>query len=277
MTKKKNGVYSHLDLFDSHDWGLIIYDEVHLLPAPIFRFTADIQSRRRLGLTATLVREDGMEGEVFSLIGPKRFDVPWKEIEAQGYIAPAECIEVRVNLTETERLAYATAEPEERYRYCATTRTKRDVVQELVSLHAKEQILVIGQYLDQLDDLGETLGVPVIQGSTPQREREELFQAFRTGEITCLVVSKVANFSIDLPEATIAIQVSGAFGSRQEEAQRLGRILRPKADGRGARFYSVVSRDTIDQDFAQNRQRFLAEQGYSYTIIDSDDVFQGKI
>ena len=277
MTKKKNGVYSHLDLFDSHDWGLIIYDEVHLLPAPIFRFTADIQSRRRLGLTATLVREDGMEGEVFSLIGPKRFDVPWKEIEAQGYIAPAECIEVRVNLTEAERIAYATAEPEERYRYCATTRTKRDVVQELVSLHANEQILVIGQYLDQLDDLGETLGVPVIQGSTPQKIREELFQQFRTGEISCLVVSKVANFSIDLPEATIAIQVSGAFGSRQEEAQRLGRILRPKADGRGARFYSVVSRDTIDQDFAQNRQRFLAEQGYSYTIIDADDVFQGKI
>jgi DNA excision repair protein ERCC-3 len=277
MTKKKNGVYAHLDLFDSHDWGLIIYDEVHLLPAPIFRFTADIQSRRRLGLTATLVREDGMEGEVFSLIGPKRFDVPWKEIEAQGYIAPAECIEVRVNLTEAERLSYATAEPEERYRYCATTRTKRDVVQELVSLHAKEQILVIGQYLDQLDDLGETLGAPVIQGSTPQKVREELFQAFRTGEITCLVVSKVANFSIDLPEATIAIQVSGAFGSRQEEAQRLGRVLRPKADGRGARFYSVVSRDTIDQDFAQNRQRFLAEQGYSYTIIDADDVFQGKI
>jgi len=277
MTKKKNGVYSHLDLFDSHDWGLIIYDEVHLLPAPIFRFTADIQSRRRLGLTATLVREDGMEGEVFSLIGPKRFDVPWKEIEAQGYIAPAECIEVRVNLTEAERLAYATAEPEERYRYCATTRTKRDVVQELVSLHSKEQILVIGQYLDQLDDLGETLGCPVIQGSTPQKVREELFQSFRTGEISCLVVSKVANFSIDLPEATIAIQVSGAFGSRQEEAQRLGRVLRPKADGRGARFYSVVSRDTIDQDFAQNRQRFLAEQGYSYTIIDADDVFQGKI
>ena len=277
MTKKKNGVYAHLDLFDSHDWGLIIYDEVHLLPAPIFRFTADIQSRRRLGLTATLVREDGMEGEVFSLIGPKRFNVPWKEIEAQGYIAPAECIEVRVNLTEAERLAYATAEPEERYRYCATTRTKRDVVQELVSLHAKEQILVIGQYLDQLDDLGQTLGVPVIQGSTPQNEREILFQQFRTGEISCLVVSKVANFSIDLPEATIAIQVSGAFGSRQEEAQRLGRVLRPKADGRGARFYSVVSRDTIDQDFAQNRQRFLAEQGYSYTIIDADDVFQGKI
>ena len=277
MTKKKNGVYSHLDLFDTHDWGLIIYDEVHLLPAPIFRFTADIQSRRRLGLTATLVREDGMEGEVFSLIGPKRFDVPWKEIEAQGYIAPAECIEVRVNLTEAERLSYATAEPEERYRYCATTRTKRDVVEELVGLHAGEQILVIGQYIDQLDDFSETLGVPVIKGETPIKEREKLFAAFRTGEITCLVVSKVANFSIDLPEATIAIQVSGAFGSRQEEAQRLGRILRPKADGRGAKFYSVVSRDTIDQDFAQNRQRFLAEQGYSYRIIDADDVFQGKI
>ena len=277
MTKKKNGVYSHLDLFDTHDWGLIIYDEVHLLPAPIFRFTADIQSRRRLGLTATLVREDGMEGEVFSLIGPKRFDVPWKEIEAQGYIAPAECIEVRVNLTEAERLAYATAEPEERYRKCATTRTKRDVVEELVGLHAGEQILVIGQYIDQLDDLSETLGVPVIKGETPIKERERLFAAFRTGEITCLVVSKVANFSIDLPEATIAIQVSGAFGSRQEEAQRLGRIVRPKADGRGAKFYSVVSRDTVDQDFAQNRQRFLAEQGYSYRIIDADDVFQGKI
>ncbi|MEY2709754.1 MAG: hypothetical protein RL031_627 [Actinomycetota bacterium] len=277
MTKKKNGVYAHLDLFDTHDWGLIIYDEVHLLPAPIFRFTADIQSRRRLGLTATLVREDGMEGEVFSLIGPKRFDVPWKEIEAQGYIAPAECIEVRVNLTEAERLSYATAEPEERYRYCATTRTKRDVVVELVGLHAGEQVLVIGQYIDQLDELSETLGVPVIKGETPIKEREKLFAAFRTGEITCLVVSKVANFSVDLPEATIAIQVSGAFGSRQEEAQRLGRILRPKADGRGAKFYSVVSRDTIDQDFAQNRQRFLAEQGYSYRIIDAADVFDGKI
>jgi len=277
MTKKKNGVYAHLDLFDSYDWGLIIYDEVHLLPAPIFRFTADIQSRRRLGLTATLVREDGMEGEVFSLIGPKRFDVPWKEIESQGYIAPAECIEVRVNLTETERLSYATAEVENRYRYCATTRTKRDVVEALVKKHQGEQILVIGQYIDQLDELSEVLGVPLIKGETPVKEREILFNKFRSGELTTLVVSKVANFSIDLPDATIAIQVSGAFGSRQEEAQRLGRILRPKSDGRTAKFYSVVSRDTIDQDFAQNRQRFLAEQGYSYRIIDADDVFQGKI
>ena len=277
MTKKKDGVYAHLDLFDTHDWGLIIYDEVHLLPAPIFRFTADIQSRRRLGLTATLVREDGMEGEVFSLIGPKRFDVPWKEIESQGYIAPAQCVEVRVNLSETERISYATAEPEERYRFCATTRTKRNVVESLVAHHAGEQILVIGQYIDQLDELSEVLGVPLIKGETPVKEREVLFNKFRTGEITCLVVSKVANFSIDLPDATIAIQVSGAFGSRQEEAQRLGRILRPKSDGRSATFYSVVSRDTIDQDFAQNRQRFLAEQGYAYKIIDADDVFQGKL
>jgi len=277
MTKKKNGAYAHLDLFDTHDWGLIIYDEVHLLPAPIFRFTADIQSRRRLGLTATLVREDGLEGEVFSLIGPKRYDVPWKEIEAQGYIAPAECIEVRVTLTEPERLAYATAEPENRYRQCATTKIKHNVVQELAKRHADDQVLVIGQYIDQLDELTEMLGVPLIKGDTPIKERERLFNLFRSGEIKCLVVSKVANFSIDLPDATIAIQVSGAFGSRQEEAQRLGRILRPKSDGRTARFYSVVSRDTIDQDFAQNRQRFLAEQGYSYRIIDADDVFQGKI
>ena len=277
MTKKKDGVYAHLDLFDTHDWGLIIYDEVHLFPAPIFRFTADIQSRRRLGLTATLVREDGMEGEVFSLIGPKRFDVPWKEIESQGYIAPAQCVEVRVNLSETERLSYATAEPEERYRFCATTRTKRNVVESLVAHHSGEQILVIGQYIDQLDEISEVLGVPLIKGETPVKEREVLFNKFRTGEISCLVVSKVANFSIDLPDATIAIQVSGAFGSRQEEAQRLGRILRPKSDGRSATFYSVVSRDTIDQDFAQNRQRFLAEQGYAYKIIDADDVFQGKL
>lgn len=276
MTKKKNGVYAHLDLFDTHDWGLIIYDEVHLLPAPIFRFTADIQSRRRLGLTATLVREDGLEGEVFSLIGPKRYDVPWKEIESQGYIAPAECIEVRVTLTEEERIAYATAEPENRYRLCATTATKRKVVEELTKYHANDQVLVIGQYITQLDELAEVLGVPLIKGDTPIKERERLFNLFRKGEVKCLVVSKVANFSIDLPDATVAIQVSGAFGSRQEEAQRLGRILRPKSDGRTAKFYSLVARDTIDQDFAQNRQRFLSEQGYSYRIIDADDVYQGK-
>ena len=272
MTTRKQGVYAHLDLFDAIDWGLIIYDEVHLLPAPIFRFTADIQSRRRLGLTATLVREDGMEGEVFSLIGPKRFDVPWKEIEAQGYIAPADCVEVRITLTDAERLNYATAEQEDRYRFCATSQTKKDVAIALARQHANDQVLVIGQYLDQLDSLSEALGVPVIKGETPVKERERLFALFRTGEIKCLVVSKVANFSIDLPEATIAIQVSGTFGSRQEEAQRLGRILRPKADGRSARFYSLVARDTVDQDFAQNRQRFLAEQGYAYRIIDADEV-----
>ena len=272
MTTKKKGLYAHLDLFDAIDWGLIIYDEVHLLPAPIFRFTADIQSRRRLGLTATLVREDGMEGEVFSLIGPKRFDVPWKEIEAQGYIAPADCVEVRVTLTDAERLNYATAEQEDRYKFCATTQTKKAVAIALAKQHADDQVLVIGQYLEQLDELSEALGVPVIKGATPIKEREILFAKFRSGEIKCLVVSKVANFSIDLPEASIAIQVSGTFGSRQEEAQRLGRILRPKADGRGARFYSLVARDTIDQDFAQNRQRFLAEQGYAYRIIDADEV-----
>jgi DNA excision repair protein ERCC-3 len=275
MTTRKKGVYAHLELFDSRDWGLIIYDEVHLLPAPIFRFTADIQSRRRLGLTATLVREDGHEGDVFSLIGPKRFDAPWKEIEAQGYIAPADCVEVRVTLSDHERLTYATAEPEERYRLGSTTATKARVVEALVRKHQGEPTLVIGQYLDQLDDLGERIGAPVLTGATTIKERERLYQAFRTGEITCLVVSKVANFSIDLPEATIAIQVSGSFGSRQEEAQRLGRVLRPKADGRGARFYAVVARDTVDQDFAQHRQRFLAEQGYAYRIIDADDVLSG--
>jgi DNA excision repair protein ERCC-3 len=272
MTTRKKGLYAHLDLFDSHDWGLIIYDEVHLLPAPIFRFTADIQSRRRLGLTATLVREDGMEGEVFSLIGPKRFDVPWKEIEAQGYIAPADCVEVRVTLTDHERLTYATAEQEDKYRTCATTATKKSVVIALAKQHEDDQVLIIGQYISQIDEIAAELAIPIIKGDTPVKEREELYGKFRSGEIKCLVVSKVANFSIDLPEASIAIQVSGTFGSRQEEAQRLGRILRPKSDGRSARFYSLVARDTIDQDFAQNRQRFLAEQGYSYRIIDADEI-----
>ncbi|WP_042364937.1 DNA repair helicase XPB [Streptacidiphilus neutrinimicus] len=272
MTTKRKGVYPHLELFDSRDWGLIVYDEVHLLPAPVFKFTADLQARRRLGLTATLVREDGREGDVFSLIGPKRFDAPWKEIEAQGYIAPADCCEVRVTLTDSERLAYATAEPEERYRFCATTATKRRVTQALVEKHRGTPTLVIGQYIDQLDELGEALDAPVIKGETTNAQREKLFDAFREGEISVLVVSKVANFSIDLPEATVAIQVSGTFGSRQEEAQRLGRVLRPKADGHMAHFYSVVARDTIDQDFAAHRQRFLAEQGYAYRIVDADDV-----
>jgi DNA excision repair protein ERCC-3 len=272
ITRKTKGEYRHLELFDSRDWGLIIYDEVHLLPAPVFRMTADLQSRRRLGLTATLVREDGQEGDVFSLIGPKRYDVPWRDIEAQGWIAPAECVEVRVTMTEAERLGYAVAEPEERYRICSTARTKLPVVRSILQRHDGEPTLVIGAYLDQLDELGEALDAPVIQGSTRNSEREKLYDAFRRGELRTLVVSKVANFSIDLPEATVAIQVSGTFGSRQEEAQRLGRLLRPKGDGRQAHFYSVVSRDTLDTDYAAHRQRFLAEQGYAYTIVDADDL-----
>ena len=272
LTTKRKGVYPHLELFDSRDWGLIIYDEVHLLPAPVFKFTADLQARRRLGLTATLVREDGRESDVFSLIGPKRFDAPWKEIEAQGWIAPAACVEVRVDLTDAERLAYATAESEEKYRRCATTASKQRVAEALVRRHRGEQVLVIGQYIDQLDALGERLDAPVIKGDTSNAAREKLFQAFRDGEISVLVVSKVANFSVDLPEATVAIQVSGTFGSRQEEAQRLGRVLRPKAGGQEARFYSVVARDTVDQEFAAHRQRFLAEQGYAYRIVDAHEL-----
>ncbi len=275
LTTKRKGVYAHLELFDARDWGLIVYDEVHLLPAPIFRLTADLQARRRLGLTATLIREDGREGDVFSLIGPKRYDAPWKDIESQGYIAPADCVEVRVTLTDHERLLTATAEAEERYKLASTARSKARVVEALVQQHAGEQVLVIGQYLDQLDDLGARLDAPVIKGETTVKERERLFDLFRTGEIHVLVVSKVANFSIDLPEAAVAIQVSGTFGSRQEEAQRLGRVLRPKSDGRTARFYAIVSRDTVDQEFAAHRQRFLAEQGYAYRILDAEDVLGG--
>ena len=272
LTLKRGGLYPHLELLDANDWGLIIYDEVHLLPAPIFRMTADLQARRRLGLTATLVREDGREGEVFSLIGPKRYDAPWKDIEAQGYIAPAECIEVRVDLPRDERIAYAMAEDGDKYRLCSTSETKSKVVQDLVRRHEGDQILVIGQYIDQLDELAERLDAPVIKGGTPVKERQRLFNDFREGKLKTLVVSKVANFSIDLPEASVAIQVSGSFGSRQEEAQRLGRLLRPKSDGRAAHFYTVVARDTLDQDFAAKRQRFLAEQGYAYSIQDAADI-----
>jgi DNA excision repair protein ERCC-3 len=272
ITRKTKGEYRHLELFDSRDWGLVIYDEVHLLPAPVFRMTADLQSRRRLGLTATLVREDGREGDVFSLIGPKRYDAPWRDIEQQGWIAPAECTEVRVTLTDAERMSYAVADPEERYKMASTAHTKTAVVRTLLERHPGEPALVIGAYLDQLDELGEALDAPIIQGSTRNREREALFDRFRAGELPVLVVSKVANFSIDLPEASVAIQVSGTFGSRQEEAQRLGRLLRPKGDGRQAHFYSVVARDTLDTDYAAHRQRFLAEQGYAYRIVDADDL-----
>ncbi|MFB9074001.1 DNA repair helicase XPB [Citricoccus parietis] len=272
LTLKRGGLYPHLELVNGHDWGLIIYDEVHLLPAPIFRMTADLQARRRLGLTATLVREDGRESEVFSLIGPKRYDAPWKDIEAQGYIAPAECIEVRVDLPRDERIAYAMAEDADKYRLCSSSDIKLPVVRSLVARHPGEQVLVIGQYLDQLAELGELLEAPVLTGATSVAERQRLFGEFREGRIGVLVVSKVANFSIDLPEASVAIQVSGSYGSRQEEAQRLGRLLRPKEDGKSAHFYTVVSRDTLDQEYAQKRQRFLAEQGYSYTILDAGDL-----
>ncbi|QHT58091.1 DEAD/DEAH box helicase [Cellulomonas sp. H30R-01] len=272
LTTKRKGVYTHLELLDARDWGLVVYDEVHLLPAPIFRMTADLQARRRLGLTATLVREDGREDEVFSLIGPKRFDAPWKDIEAQGYIAPADCIEVRLTLPDHERMLYATAEPEDKYRLAATAAGKNRVVERLVAQHDGDQVLVIGQYLDQLHELAEHIDADLITGETPVRERQRLFDAFRAGEIHKLVVSKVANFSIDLPEASVAIQVSGSFGSRQEEAQRLGRIMRPKSDGKTAHFYTVVARDTVDQEFAAHRQRFLAEQGYAYSIVDAEDL-----
>jgi DNA excision repair protein ERCC-3 len=272
LTSKRKGQYAHLDVLDALDWGLIVYDEVHLLPAPVFKLTADLQARRRLGLTATLVREDGREGDVFSLIGPKRFDAPWKEIEAQGFIAPAACYEVRVDLPADERMEYAASADEDRYRLAATAPAKIDVVRDIIARHAGEQVLVIGQYLDQLDELSQALDAPKITGSTPVDEREQLFQAFRDGTLPVLVVSKVANFSVDLPDASVAIQVSGSFGSRQEEAQRLGRLLRPKSDGQTASFYTLIARDTVDQDFAQNRQRFLAEQGYSYTILDVEDL-----
>ncbi|MEO6533484.1 MAG: DNA repair helicase XPB, partial [Pseudolysinimonas sp.] len=272
LTAKRKGEYAHLALLDALDWGLIIYDEVHLLPAPVFKLTAELQARRRLGLTATLVREDGRESDVFSLIGPKRFDAPWKEIEAQGFISPASCYEVRIDLPQQERLEYAASADDERYRLAATAPAKLGVVKELVAKHQGERILVIGQYLDQIDELALALKAPKLTGATSIDERERLYQEFREGITKVLVVSKVANFSVDLPEATVAIQVSGSFGSRQEEAQRLGRLLRPKESGLPANFYTLVARDTVDQDFAQNRQRFLAEQGYSYTILDADSL-----
>ena len=272
VTRKTKGEYRALELFDSRDWGLIIYDEVHLLPAPVFRMAADLQSRRRLGLTATLVREDGREDDVFSLIGPKRYDAPWKELEMAGYIATAECVEVRTTLTDDERLTYATAETRERYRLAACSDAKLAVVDKLLAKHEGQQTLIIGAYVDQLEEIAARIDAPLIDGKTTTKKREAAFQAFRDGEISTLVVSKVANFSIDLPEAAVAIQVSGTFGSRQEEAQRLGRLLRPKADGAEAVFYTVVARDTLDSEYAMHRQRFLAEQGYAYRLVDAADL-----
>ena len=271
VTRKTKGEYRALELFDSRDWGLIIYDEVHLLPAPVFRMTSDLQSRRRLGLTATLVREDGREGDVFSLIGPKRYDAPWKELEMAGYIATAECIEVRVDMDAEERMLYATAQPRDRYRIAAQAAAKLRAVDKILA-RRPQQALIIGGYVDQLKELGAHLDAPVIDGSTSTAKRERLFQQFRDGTLPVLVVSKVANFSIDLPEAALAIQVSGTFGSRQEEAQRLGRLLRPKEEE--ALFYSLVTRDSLDADYAVHRQRFLAEQGYAYRLIDALDLEQ---
>ena len=259
--------YPHFALFNRGDWGLIIYDEVHLLPADVFRITAELQARRRLGLTATLVREDGREADVFSLIGPKRYDVPWKDLEKNRWIATAECYEIRVPLAEECRMPYAVADDREKFRIAAENPAKLAVVQELVRHHRHDQVLIIGQYLDQLEKVAQALQAPLITGRTPQAERERLYEAFKAGQVKCLVVSRVANFSVDLPDANVAIQVSGTFGSRQEEAQRLGRILRPKAGDNVARFYSLVTADSREQHFAARRQRFLTEQGYHYAIF----------
>lgn len=266
----KTAEFVHFSLFDREDWGLIIYDEVHLLPAPVFRSVARIQARRRLGLTATLVREDSLETDVFALIGPKRFDVPWKDLERQGWIATAHCVELRVPLQGGDRLDYAVAEERDRYRIASTNPAKLGVVANILTEWTGARILVIGMYLHQLRLIAEAHGAPLITGKTPQSKRDQLFNEFRSGEHKVLVLSKVGNFSVDLPDATVCIQVSGTWGSRQEEAQRLGRVLRPKEDGGSASFYTVVSRDTVEQDFAERRQLFLAEQGYAYTIQIAD-------
>lgn len=270
--KTKDSPFVHFDLFDKGNWGLIVYDEVHLLPAPVFRATASLQARRRLGLTATLVREDGREEDVFSLIGPKKYDVPWKVLEKQGWIAQAICHEIRVPLDAAERYRYAISDKRAKFRIASTNPRKDDISSRLVERHREDNVLVIGQYLDQLKILADRFNAPLITGRTGTKERERLYKAFRDGEEKLLVVSKVANFAVDLPDANVAIQVSGTFGSRQEEAQRLGRILRPKSDQSVAHFYSIVSRDTCDQDFSVKRQLFLTEQGYRYDIIQAEDV-----
>jgi len=270
--RTKTEPFVHFGLFSGNDWGLILYDEVHLLPAPVFRVTAEIQATRRLGLTATLVREDGKEDEVFTLIGPKRYDVPWKELERQGFIAQASCTEVRVPLEEEQRQRYASADRREKFRLASENPRKMDTLRRLLGRHDGDLVLVIGQYLRQLREIARLVRAPIITGRTPNDERSDLYGRFRRGDIRQLIVSKVGNFAIDLPDASVLVQVSGTFGSRQEEAQRLGRILRPKSDGGQAHFYSLVTRDTVDQDFAQNRQLFLTEQGYSYRIVDDREV-----
>ncbi len=261
----KEGPFPHFSLFRSRGWGLIVYDEVHLLPAPVFRVTAELQAVRRLGLTATLVREDGCEGDVFSLVGPKRYDVPWKDLEGQGWIATARCAEIRVEISPEREIEYAVASQREKYRIASENPAKIPVVNALLERHAGDSVLVIGQYLDQLEEIASRLGVPIVTGKTPNAERDRIYAAFRAGEAKILVVSKVANFAIDLPDASVAVQISGTFGSRQEEAQRLGRILRPK--DRDSHFYTIVTAQTVEEDFAANRQKFLAEQGYEYSIV----------
>jgi DNA excision repair protein ERCC-3 len=267
----KDSEFPHFKLFDQRDWGLIIYDEVHLLPAPVFRVTANIQARRRLGLTATLIREDGREEDVFSLIGPKKYDVPWRELEQRGWIAEASCNEIRVALPEPLRMEYAVAEQRNKYRIASENPAKDDVVERLLEQYADKQVLIIGQYLKQLRLLSKRFEIPLITGQTANVEREQLYNKFRRGEIHQLILSKVGNFAIDLPDANVLIQVSGTFGSRQEEAQRLGRILRPKSSGDLAHFFTLVTRNTSEMDFAHHRQLFLTEQGYSYAIADEAD------
>jgi len=272
----KNDEFPHFKLFDEQDWGLIVYDEVHLLPAPVFRVTAQIQARRRLGLTATLIREDGREEDVFSLIGPKKYDVPWRELETRGWIAEATCCEIRVSLPEPLRMEYAVAEWRHKYRIASENPAKDELVGQLLERYHASRVLVIGQYLKQLRQLSKRLNIPLIMGQTASAEREDLYNKFRKGEVRHLVLSKVGNFAIDLPDANVLIQVSGTFGSRQEEAQRLGRILRPKTGGEVAHFYTLVTRDTRELDFAHHRQLFLTEQGYSYTIADGAEMLEQR-
>ena len=262
----KEGDFPHLTLFDDHNWGLIIYDEVHMLPAPVFQVTAGLQARRRLGLTATLVREDGKEEDVFALIGPKKVDVPWKEMEQQGWIAKARCCEIRIPLPKDLRMDYAVANKRKKFRISSENPSKQNLVRNIMARHKGKQILLIGMYIDQLKEAAKGLDIPLITGSTPQKKRDSLYEDFKDGKISALAVSKVANFAVDLPDAAVAIQISGTFGSRQEEAQRLGRILRPKPGENQAYFYSLVTRDTVEQDFALKRQLFLCEQGYEYAI-----------
>ncbi len=273
----KKEEFPHFKIFDQRDWGLIIYDEVHLLPAPVFRVTANIQARRRLGLTATLIREDGREQDVFSLIGPKKYDVPWRELESRGWIAEASCTEVRVALPDELRMEYAVAEWRNKYRLASENPAKEEVVARLLEQYPGKQVLIIGQYLKQLRLLRKRFNIPLITGATPNVEREDLYAKFRRGEIRQLILSKVGNFAIDLPDANVLIQVSGTFGSRQEEAQRLGRILRPKSSGDLAHFYSLVTRDTRELDFAHHRQLFLTEQGYSYSIVDAGEMLARRM